>query len=94
MKDRDSKGRGIWFKGEANHNCKLTDQDVLDIRADPRTQRCIAADYDISQCLVSQIKSRKRRTEADGSNSTLCEAPSRPESASRGISFCYSDDSA
>lgn len=46
-------------RGERSNWNKLTTAQVLAIRADHRLQRVIAAEYDISQTAVSQIKLRK-----------------------------------
>lgn len=48
-------------KGRQSHLCKLTPSDVLSIRSDTRLQRIIAADYGVSQCRISVIKSLKSR---------------------------------
>jgi hypothetical protein len=46
-------------RGEAHYKAKLTEEQVREIRSDSRTGRQIAADYGISDVLVSQIKKRK-----------------------------------
>src|SRR5512139_2131601 len=43
-------------KGSKNPNSKLTEKDVLAIRADTRRQRIIADDYNIDASTVSDIK--------------------------------------
>jgi hypothetical protein len=53
MADAIARGR---VKGRS-----LSDDEVAAIRADPRRQTAIAADYDINQCHVSRIKTGKRR---------------------------------
>lgn len=60
--DSMRKGRHAWtsFAGELNWNSKLTAAQVLAIRSDVRVQRIIAADYGVSQSLVSVIKKRKK----------------------------------
>ena len=40
--------------------CKLTDEQVLAIRADPRSQCTIAREYNIGQSTVSNIKRREQ----------------------------------
>lgn len=45
--------------GERNGQCKLTEEQVLIIRADNRFQRIIAAEYGVSRELISSIKRRK-----------------------------------
>lgn len=58
--DQVKKGRTNPPKGESQVNAKLTEADVLAIRADPRTYREIAPDYGITHPHVSDIKNRKR----------------------------------
>lgn len=57
--DREQKGRGAAFR-EHRSTTKLTRQQVLSIRADPRFQADIAADYGVSRSAVSLIKLNKR----------------------------------
>ena len=45
--------------GEYNGSSKLTEAQVIAIRADVRIQSKIAKDYEVSQVLISKIKSRK-----------------------------------
>jgi hypothetical protein len=47
-------------RGTRCANCKLTEDQVRAIRADMRSQSEIAAEYEIKQGSVSDIKSRKR----------------------------------
>lgn len=56
--DRDKKGRNT--KGETHPMSKLTEEQVLEIRADGRTHEAIGADYGISDKTVSSIKRRTR----------------------------------
>jgi hypothetical protein len=58
-KDRDAKGHMLAARGERAGKAKLTNVQVLAIRADTRRQAMIAADYGIAACSVSQIKARK-----------------------------------
>lgn len=51
---KDRQGRG-----ERNGHAKLTDEQILSIRADTRTQRAIAADYHVSHPMVNKIKKRR-----------------------------------
>jgi len=60
MDDMVGKGRLPKHHGEANGASKLTESDVLEIRADKRSQNKIAREYGICQTLVSMIKLRKR----------------------------------
>jgi hypothetical protein len=52
-KGRNRKGADTW-------NAKLTDEDVRAIRASNELQRVLAKRYNINQCAISEIKSRKR----------------------------------
>lgn len=56
--DRDRKNRVA--HGSSHCRAKLTEADVVAIRADTRTTAAIALDYDISQPLVHRIKSRQQ----------------------------------
>ena len=42
--------------GENHWKAKLTEQDIIKIRADNRTQECIAKDYGVLQSHISEIK--------------------------------------
>lgn len=57
MQDMIKKNRHEY--GEKHHNAKLTEQDVLEIRNDCRTQSVIAKDYGVSQSVISNIKFKK-----------------------------------
>lgn len=46
-------------RGEGNGNSKLTESQVITIRADTRVQREIALDYGVRRTLISSIKLRK-----------------------------------
>ncbi len=56
MKDKARKGRQT--RGEASHNAKLTEQQVIAIRADKRTQVEIAKAYNVTQSTISDIALR------------------------------------
>jgi len=58
MRDKMSKGRGGHLIGSRHQGSKLTEQQVLAIRADKRRQIDIAAAYGIKQPQVSEIKRR------------------------------------
>jgi outer membrane receptor protein involved in Fe transport len=58
----DSRRHGTIARGVTNGHAKLTDDDVRAIRQDDRVQRVIAADYGVSQSVISIIKLRKRWT--------------------------------
>ncbi len=51
---------GTEVRGEKHGKAKLTENQVLEIRADNRTQRIIAEQYSVSRTTVSDIKTRKR----------------------------------
>ena len=55
--DRIKKGRSA--RGEKHGGAKLSLQDILLIRSDPRKQKEIAAEYGIVPSAVSNIKSRR-----------------------------------
>lgn len=57
--DCAKKGRHAKLKGVENGNAVLIESDVLAIRSDTRRQIDIAADYGVSQSLVSMIKLRQ-----------------------------------
>ena len=59
--DRAAKGRNRDQRGIKNHQAKLTDEQVREIRKDTRTQRLIAKEYEISQQHVSDIKAGRKR---------------------------------
>jgi hypothetical protein len=60
--DRHRKGRDGRYSapGMLNHQARLTDDIVRQIRADKRPYRLVAATHGISTALVSLIKNRKR----------------------------------
>ncbi len=57
MADRDAKGRV--GRGETNGLAKLTQKQVLEIRADGRRRREIAAEHGICTATVSRIRRRR-----------------------------------
>jgi hypothetical protein len=59
VRDREERSRGARPKGVKNGNARLTEADVLAIRADPRKQVEIAVTYGIPQTHVSNIKRRQ-----------------------------------
>lgn len=59
MDDMVSKGRLPPHNGEKNGASKLTEEKVLAIRSDPRSQSKIAVDYGVTQTAISKIKLRK-----------------------------------
>lgn len=54
--DMRLKGRGAYVRGEQVGNARLTEAEVIAIRADERLQDEIARDYGIAQTTVSAIK--------------------------------------
>lgn len=63
MRDMYERGRSapaIPKPGSLNPAAKLTEEQVLAIRADTRPQRVIASDYGITQAAVSLIVTRKK----------------------------------
>lgn len=58
--DRVRDGTNIGPRGTKNKSCKLSEQQVLAIRADQRTLREIASEYGICHNTVSDIKTGKR----------------------------------
>jgi len=56
--DRARKGRNSPRLGEQHHLVKLTEADVLAIRADDRPSAVICKEYRVSQSCVSRIKTR------------------------------------
>ena len=57
-RDMIAKGRGRHLRGEELPAAKLSEDQVRQIRADPRTQAVIAAEYGLGQTGVSAIKRR------------------------------------
>lgn len=50
--------RGVWAHGERHGHAKLTEQQIILIRADTRLHREIATNYGVSRTLISMIKRR------------------------------------
>ena len=59
MADMVAKGRHVTLKGEALPQTKLTEDEVLEIRAAPGLQREIAKRFGVSRQLVGYIKLRQ-----------------------------------
>lgn len=76
MRDRAVRGR-LDQRGTKNPAQHLFPEEVLAIRADPRTQADIASSYGISQSHVSQIKRRTIWGHLDGPPSVSCAKPPR-----------------
>lgn len=57
--DALKKGRMVNYKGEEHGSAKLTDADVLAIRASKEKQRDTAAKYGVTQAAISSIVRRK-----------------------------------
>jgi hypothetical protein len=47
-------------KGELHYYSKLTERDVLAIRADVRNPKVVASDYDVHWSVIYQVKQRRR----------------------------------
>lgn len=54
--DRMNRGRHVKAMGERSGKSKLTDEDIINIRADTRSQRAIAADYGVSHTNIGHVK--------------------------------------
>jgi len=59
MDDKVARGRARSAPGERSPHAKLTNEQVLAIRSDPRFLRVIAAEYGIGKSLVSVIRRRE-----------------------------------
>ncbi len=58
--DRDAKGRNNQPKGIHSGRAKLTEEQVLAIRADPRGDHAlVAADYNVSRTLIRLVRQRR-----------------------------------
>jgi len=59
MIDMESKGRGVHpqLPGERNPSARLTEQQVLDIRSDPRSHSVVAADYGVCKATIAHARS-------------------------------------
>ncbi len=62
MSDAKLKGRRASVIGTKNPRAKLTEEQVIAIRADARRQTAIAMDYGVTQNMVSRIKTMKSWT--------------------------------
>ncbi len=56
--EADKKAHGTALLGERHHQAKLTERDVLSIRADTRKQREIAESYGVYLSTIRKIKGR------------------------------------
>ncbi len=59
MRDMDEAGRRRTARGEVNGNAKLTEDLVLAIRRDPRTNVKIAEEHNVSPTLISAVRNLK-----------------------------------
>jgi hypothetical protein len=59
MADRDAKGRCHSPKGRKNPSAKLTESQVLEVRASNKTSRAIAVKYGVHPATISSIRLRK-----------------------------------
>ncbi len=64
--DMIAKSRDVNLKGEDHSLSKLTEADVIAIRADTRLQKEIAADYGVGQTQIGRIKRRKSWKHIEG----------------------------
>lgn len=55
----DKKNKNRTARNEEHGRAKLSNQDVINIFHDKRTQQTIATDYNVSQYLISLIKNKK-----------------------------------
>ena len=63
MRDMVQRGRQKCIRGTKHHNSKLSEQDVLDIRADTISSlRVLSAQYKVSMTIISLIRRRKSWT--------------------------------
>ena len=62
--NRDASLKGRTPTGTRHWNGRLTDEQIADIRTDPRTHVAIALDYGVSQSHVTRIKGGKARKHA------------------------------
>lgn len=63
--DMKSKGRGRYYYGEEHPSSKLTEELIISIKSDTRSQYEIAKHFGISQSMVSQIKTNKSWSSVD-----------------------------
>lgn len=59
MDDMIAKGRKVIVRGESHGMTPLTDAQVREIRADPRSSRALAPLYSVSRVTISNVKSRR-----------------------------------
>jgi len=59
VQDMERKARSYHPRGEAHGRAKLTESDVVAIRADTRASRAIAEDFGVSKLVIRHIKKRK-----------------------------------
>ena len=59
--NRDAHAKGRRAKGEDSHLAKLSNDEVELIMSDPRSQKEIAQQYNVSQSQISRLKTGRRR---------------------------------
>lgn len=64
--DRIKRGRNGAARGVVNGRSKLTECQVLEIRADMRPSRVIAPEYGISQAMICNIRAKRAWRHVDG----------------------------
>lgn len=62
MRQMMDRNRGVQHKGEACGKSKLTEKEVLEIRASSLSHRVLAAEYGVSHNNIGQIRRRKTWT--------------------------------
>ena len=62
MDDKMKRGRHVLIYGTDNHNAKLTDENVRNIRKEygMKTQGVLAEEYGVSQSTISNVTRRKK----------------------------------
>lgn len=83
--DMSAKNRKVNSIGEKNGASKLTAESARSIYLDPRTNREIAQDYNISSDLISQI--RHRKIWADATADLPVQSKRKPGTASSGYRY-------
>jgi hypothetical protein len=57
--DMMKKGRGVFLKGERHGRARFSEDDIVAIRADTRSQIEIAKEYGVHESTISHIKTRR-----------------------------------
>lgn len=83
MRDRARKKRGNQRSGSRHYKFKLSDQDILDIRASAETGRRLADKYKTTIQYISNIRTRRVRADAGTPTSRFSETPQTGSDATR-----------